>query len=279
MKINFFLFFQESVLEYYMHLAEDNKKLYKPNSGGYNDCLDVNQKIIQSLKISDTEPLELSSEDLETKQSTRNAVDVALSLSEAFNEVPEDVDLTAFIQEPVLERQPSPVKQPSSARQPSPEKPSASEEEPCAKREPSPVKNPNPIEQPCTQNTKSGKKSVKNQAKAEPRSKPNVQNKEKSPTNFDFGLQKKDVKPNSNSNKISEPIKGSPKVKAPSTSLDVKDILNVESGLTQNEDDEKTPGSQTVDLDAPEEKSKPVLLVSKTEADDLEDWLDSMLDD
>lgn len=270
-------------MEYYTHLAEDNKKLYKPNSTGYNDCLDVNQKIIQSLKISDSEPLELSSEELDTKQSTRNAVDVALSLSEAFDQVPEDVDLTAFIQEPVVERQPSPVKQPSPAMQPSPvmqpspKKPSAPEEQPCAKREPSPVKHPNITEQPRAPNTNSGNKSMKKRPKTEPGNKPNAQSKEKISTNFDFGLQKKDVK--TSNVKASESNQDTPKVKVLSTSLDVKDILNVEGASAQNEDDDKTSGGQTVDLDAPEEKNKPVLLVSKTEAEDLEDWLDSMLDD
>lgn len=67
------------------------------------------------------------------------------------------------------------------------------------------------------------------------------------------------------------------KVKTSSTPLDVKDILNVnvDDSSTQDEDN-KGP---TVDLDAPEEKSKPVLLVTETEAENLEDWLDSMLDD
>lgn len=262
-------------MEYYTHLAEDNKRLYQPNSSSYNDSLDVNQKIIQSLKISDSEPLELSSEELDTKQSTRNAVDVALSLSEAFDQVPEDVDLTAFIQEPVVERQPSLVKQPTPARQLSPVKPSAIEEQSCAKREPSPVKHPNTIEQPCSQNT-SKSKSVK-QPKTEPGNKLNVKSKEKSSTNFDFGLQNVNVKAsNSKTNESNQDI---PKVKALATSVNVKDILNVEGTSVQNEDDEKTSGGFTVDLDAPEEKSKPVLLVSKTEAEDLEDWLDSMLDD
>lgn len=267
----------ESVLEYYAHLAEDNRKVYQPNSSGYNDCLDVNQKIIQSLKISDNEPLELSSEEQDTKLSTRNAVDVALSLSEAFDQVPEDVDLTAFIQEPVVERQPSPVKQPSPVRQPSPKKPTALEEQPCTKREPSPVKHPSTTGQPCVQNTTSENISVKKRPKAKPGSKPNAKSKEKSPTNFNFGLQKEDLQ--TSNTKASESNQDIPKVKDPTNSFDVKDILNVEGAFAQNEDDEKTPGGPTVDLDAPEEKSKPVLLVSKTEAEDLEDWLDSMLDD
>lgn len=257
-------------------MAEDNKKLYKPNSGGYNDCLDVNQKIIQSLKISDNEPLELSPEEVDTKQSTRNAVDVALSLSEAFDQAPEDVDLTAFIQEPVTERQPSPVKQPSPARQSSPKKPPVPEEKPCTKKEPSPVKHPSVSEQPCAQKTTSESTSRKKKPKTEPGNKPKAPSKENNSVNFDFGLQKKEVKTN---NKASESNQDILKVKAPSTSLDVKDILNVEGALGQNEEDDTAPGAETVDLDAPEEKSKPVLLVSKTEAEDLEDWLDSMLDD
>ena len=136
-------------MEYYTHLAEDNKKLYKPNTGGYNDCHDANQKIIQSLKISDSEPLELSSEETDTKTSTRNAVDVALSLSEAFDQVPEDVDLTAFIQES------------SSVRQPSPKKQLTSKEQTAVRRELSPVDHPNITVQPCAQNTTSGNKSKK----------------------------------------------------------------------------------------------------------------------
>lgn len=275
-------------MEYYTHLADDNKKVYKPNTSGYNDCLDVNQKIIQSLKISDSEPLELSSEETDTKRSTRNAVDVALSLSEAFDQVPEDVDLTAFIQESAVERQPSPVKQPSPPRQPSPVKqptpprqPSPKkqitrEEQPSVRKEPSPVKHPNITEQPCAQNITSGSKSVKKQPKTEPGNKPTAQSKEKSTTNFDFGLQKKDVK--TSNDKASKSNKKTPKVKSP-PSFDVKDILNIEGTSAPNEDEEETSGNQTVDLDAPEEKSKPVLLVSKTEAEDLEDWLDSMLDD
>lgn len=263
-------------MEYYAQLAEDNRKVYQPSSGGYNDCLDVNQKIIQSLKISDNEPLELSSEEQDTKQSTRNAVDVALSLSEAFDQVPEDVDLTAFIQEPVVERHSSPVKQPSPVRQPSPKKPTTLEEQPSTKREPSPMKHPITNEQPCVQNTSSENISVKRQPKAEHGSKPNAKSKEKSPANFDFGLQKENLK--TSTPKASESNQDIPKVKAPTTSFDVKDILNVEGALAQNEDD-KTPGGPAIDLDAPEEKSKPVLLVNKTEAEDLEDWLDSMLDD
>lgn len=264
-------------MEYYTQLAEDNRKVYQPNNSNYNDCLDINQKIIQSLKISDNEPLELSSEEHDTKQSTRNAVDVALSLSEALDQVPEDVDLSAFIQEPVIERQPSPVKQPSPARQPSPKKPIAPEVQPCTKKEPSPVKLPNASEHPCAQNTTSENKSLKKQPKTEPGNKTNAKSKEKTPPNFDFGLQKENLK--TSNIKPGDSNLDIPKVKAPSTSFDVKDILNVEGALADNENDDKSAGGPTVDLDAPEEKSKPVLLVSKTEAEDLEDWLDSMLDD
>lgn len=258
-------------MEYYTNLAEDNKKLYKPNTSSYNDCNDINQKIIQSLKISDSEPLELSSEETDTKTSTRNAVDVALSLSEAFDQVPEDVDLTAFIQESVVERQSS------SVRQPSPKKQLTSVEQTSVKREPSPVEHPSITEQPCAQNTTSGSKSVKKQPKIEHRNKANAQSKEKNTTNFDFGLQKKDV--NNSNDRASESKHDIPKPKSPSSSFDVKDILNVDGASPLNEDEEKTSESQSLDLDAPEEKSKPVLLVSKTEAEDLEDWLDSMLDD
>ncbi|MPC37489.1 Serum response factor-binding protein 1 [Portunus trituberculatus] len=376
---------QESILEYYTHLAEDNKKLYHPNSKNYNECLDVNQKIIQSLKISDNEPLDLASEEPDN-HTTRSAVDVAMSLSKDFDQVPEDVDLAAFIQEPIAERQPSPVKQPSPLRQSSPQKilppvkqpcikepspvkqpcikepspvkqpcvkepsplkqpcvkepspvkqpcvkePSAVKQpcvkepspvkQPCVKepspidqpfvREPSPVKQPaikepNPVKQPCVKESSLMKqpdiqepspvdkpyikepssakepaveKSLpqrrkgRKQAMTEPENKSSTQSKDKGSIQFDFGLPKKSSKI---TNKPSESDVS--KVKTSSTPLDVKDILNVkvDDSSTQDEDN-KGP---TVDLDAPEEKSKPVLLVSETEAENLEDWLDSMLDD
>ncbi|XP_045110510.1 protein piccolo-like isoform X2 [Portunus trituberculatus] len=375
----------ESILEYYTHLAEDNKKLYHPNSKNYNECLDVNQKIIQSLKISDNEPLDLASEEPDN-HTTRSAVDVAMSLSKDFDQVPEDVDLAAFIQEPIAERQPSPVKQPSPLRQSSPQKilppvkqpcikepspvkqpcikepspvkqpcvkepsplkqpcvkepspvkqpcvkePSAVKQpcvkepspvkQPCVKepspidqpfvREPSPVKQPaikepNPVKQPCVKESSLMKqpdiqepspvdkpyikepssakepaveKSLpqrrkgRKQAMTEPENKSSTQSKDKGSIQFDFGLPKKSSKI---TNKPSESDVS--KVKTSSTPLDVKDILNVkvDDSSTQDEDN-KGP---TVDLDAPEEKSKPVLLVSETEAENLEDWLDSMLDD
>lgn len=259
-------------MEFYTLLAEDNKKLYHPNSNNYNECLDVNQKIIQSLKISDNEPLDLTTEELDTNQGTRNAVDVALSLSKDFDQVPEDVDLATFIQEPVVERQPSPVKQPSLVRQPSPKKAPTSVEQPCVK-ETSPVKQ-STVEQPAVEKTVPKSTLAKKQPKIETENKPSTQSKGKSSTQFDFGLPKKTSQ---TTNKPSESDFDVSKVKPFTTSFDVKNILNVDGSTAQN--DENSPEGPTVDLDATEEKSKPVLLVSKTEAEDLEDWLDSMLDD
>lgn len=263
----------ESILEFYTLLAEDNKKLYHPNSNNYNECLDVNQKIIQSLKINDSEPLDLITEEQDTNLSTRNAVDVALSLSKDFDQMPEDVDLATFIQEPVAERQPSPVKQSSPIKQPSPKKAPSSVEQPCAK-ERSPVKQ-STDEQPVVGNTVPKSTSTKKQPKTENENKPNIQSRDKSSTNFDFGLPKKTSQ---TANKPSDTDFDLSKANPSSTSFDVKDILNIDGSAAQNED-EKSPEGPTVDLDATENKIKPVLLVSKTEAEDLEDWLDSMLDD
>ena len=266
----------------------------------------------------------LATEEPDSNHATRSAVDVAMSLSKDFGQVPEDVDLSAFIQEPIAERQPSPVKLPSPVRQPSPQKvlpvmkqpvikefslvkqPCVKEpslvQEPCVKEpspvkepviiEPSPVrqptikepgavdepcvKEPSPVKQPAVEHV--AEKSLpqrrkgKRQPVTEPENKPSTQSKDKGSTQFDFGLPKKSSKI---TNKPNESDMS--KVKTSSTPLDVKDILNVnvDDSSTQDEDN-KGP---TVDLDAPEEKSKPVLLVTETEAENLEDWLDSMLDD
>ena len=261
-------------MEFYTHLAEDNKKLYHPNNTNYNECLDVNQKIIQSLKISDSEPLDLTTEEPNTNHVTRNAVDVALSLSKDFNQVPEDVDLATFIQEPVTERQPSPLKQPTPVRQPSPKKTLTQVEQPFT-MEPCPVKQCT-VEQHAVENTvpkkTQAKKHPKKHSKTETENKLTTLSKDKSSTHFDFGLPKKTSQ---TTNKPSESDFDESKVNASSTSFDVKDILNVDGSTAQSENEE----GPKVDLDAPEEKSKPVLLVTKTEAEHLEDWLDSMLDD
>ena len=332
----------------------------------------------------------LATEEPDSNHATRSAVDVAMSLSKDFGQVPEDVDLSAFIQEPIAERQPSPVKLPSPVRQPSPQKvlpvmkqPVIKEpslvKQPCVKepsplkqpyvkepipvkepyvKEPSPVKQPDvnepipvkqpyvkepspvkqpafkepspvkqpcveepsPVQEPCVKEPSPVKEPViiepspvrqptikepgavdepcvkepspvkqpavehvaekslpqrrkgKRQPLTEPENKPSTQSKDKGSTQFDFGLPKKSSKI---TNKPNESDMS--KVKTSSTPLDVKDILNVnvDDSSTQDEDN-KGP---TVDLDAPEEKSKPVLLVTETEAENLEDWLDSMLDD
>ena len=310
----------------------------------------------------------LATEEPDSNHATRSAVDVAMSLSKDFGQVPEDVDLSAFIQEPIAERQPSPVKLPSPVRQPSPQKvlpvmkqPVIKEpslvKQPCVKepsplkqpyvkepipvkepyvkepspvkqpafKEPSPVKQPcveepSPVQEPCVTEPSPVKEPViiepspvrqptikepgavdepcvkepspvkqpavehvaekslpqrrkgKRQPLTEPENKPSTQSKDKGSTQFDFGLPKKSSKI---TNKPNESDMS--KVKTSSTPLDVKDILNVnvDDSSTQDEDN-KGP---KVDLDAPEEKSKPVLLVTETEAENLEDWLDSMLDD
>lgn len=107
--------------------------------------------------------------------------------------------------------------------------------------------------------------------------------KEKSPTSFEFGLSKtamNDVKPSAEFNFGLAKADVSSNPKSSKTNKNVTnnvplDILN----LQEPETTEELPEGPTIDLDAPVEPSKPVLLISKTEAEDLEDWLDSVLDD
>ncbi|XP_037795323.1 muscle M-line assembly protein unc-89-like isoform X2 [Penaeus monodon] len=99
------------VVKHYVNLAEDHLKLYKPSSG-YADCMDINEKILQSLKISEDEPLTLvNDEAADDRQGCKNAVDVALTLSSEFAPEPDDVDLDTLIREPSPEKRPSPVKE------------------------------------------------------------------------------------------------------------------------------------------------------------------------
>ncbi|ROT72194.1 hypothetical protein C7M84_009437 [Penaeus vannamei] len=99
------------VVKHYVNLAEDHLKLYKPSSG-YADCMDINEKILQSLKISEDEPLTLANdEEADDRQCSKNAVDVALTLGSEFAPEPDDVDLDTLIREPSPEKRPSPVKE------------------------------------------------------------------------------------------------------------------------------------------------------------------------
>lgn len=299
----------ESVMEFYMQLAEDNRKLYQPSSN-YSECNDVNEKILQSLIISESEPLDLASEMPESSQCTKNAVDVALSLTSAFAPEPEDVDLDTLLHVPSVEN-PSPVHQPNTERMPSPEKKPTPERQPSPKKQPSPEKEPSPEKQPfakkqpnlvinmepslakqptpvkevpCESNKVADAKEVKQPGKAR-KQKSNMQrekSKEKSPTSFDFGLSKKatnDIKPSVGFNfgvAKTDTFKNKKSNKANNKVSDAVELLN---SLPSPENTEEVQEGPTIDLDAPAEQSKPVLLISKTEAEDLEDWLDSVLDD
>ncbi|KAK4312895.1 hypothetical protein Pmani_015719 [Petrolisthes manimaculis] len=281
----------ESVVRFYTQLAADNRKVYKPNKE-YKDCSEINEKLIQSLLINESEPLNLVNEEPETPPATKNAVDVALSLTEAFAPEPGDVDLNTFLQEQSEEKDASPVHQPSqvnageSYREQIPAKqiniPNKSREStpvqqtnvPEKSREPTPVKQHTGLEKsgqsmtqkqvnepekspvPAAGDVKSNKQQ-KLKGKIDPR-------KEKIPGTFDFGLSKVDTSINTKGKKDN-------KDKVPDA-IDVSDPLKI-----TDEVKEEVEGP-SIDLDAPIEPTNPVI-ITETEKEDLEDWLDSVLDD
>lgn len=274
----------DSVIEFYSNLAEDNKKLYQP-SNNYNDCMEVNEKILQSLKLSDNEPLNLAADAVENQTNITNAVDVALSLTSAFAPEPDDVDLDLLIQETSPEKSVEREKEPSPFKEPSPNK------EPSPIKEPSPLKEPSPSLQPSADNQPGIAKrpspdkqfvpekqpSPAPNVKIEPSQKSNQRekSKEKSPATFDFGL------PKSSASNTTLNF-GLPKTDISSNiqtnSVVANALKDVDLGNFSKVED-KAPEGPTIDLDAPVTQSKPVLLISKTEEADLEDWLDSVLDD
>ncbi|XP_064116467.1 sporozoite surface protein 2-like [Macrobrachium nipponense] len=267
--------------------------------------MDVNEKILQSLKLSENEPLNLASESAVNQESTnKNAVDVALSLSSAFEPEPEDVDLDDLVRDPSPEktseevRSLSPVKQPSPVKEPSPMKEPVVVKEPTpdkqltSVKEPTPVKEVNPVKQPSNPEAPTNDKkpvrpkqlSIEKQSVPQndpssvqpvtsvPKSNQNEMPKDKNQTSFNFGLPKTSTSNIPMNFGVPKPDGG-----FQANSIIANALKDVDLGNHSKE--EKVPEGPTIDLDAPVASTKPVLLVDKTEAEDLEDWLDSVLDD
>ncbi|CAL4125607.1 unnamed protein product, partial [Meganyctiphanes norvegica] len=286
----------KSCIEFYNQMADDNRKVYKPNtelndfdvnekileslrlggSGVPNINMkingnghDINQKILESLKINEDDPLPLEDEVTAENVPTKSAVDVALSLSSAFEPEPEDVDLDELIRERSPEKQETP--EPETVKLSSKE--ASRETTPALSKESTPIP-PASIQKEVSRSR--GPSQDKNVPK-----KPNEMDfglpkfpnpsDQKSNTGFNFGLPKLDSNPLS--------------VKSPEKSLSLKEMAGAHLSAVEPPklviDDQKVleDDKPVIDLDAPqEEPSKPVVLVNQNETDDLEDWLDSILD-
>jgi len=274
-------------IEFYNQLADDNRKMYIPtemkdlevneklleslrlgdtavphiNMNG--NIPDISQKILESLKINEDDPLPLEEEVITESTPMKSAVDVALTLSSAFEPEPEDVDLDELIRERSPEKQETP--EPEVVKPPSKE--TSRDATPVISKEATPVPS-EPIQKEV--NKSRGPSQEKNISK-----KPN------DAQNMNFGLPKL---PNPSDQKSNTGFNfGLSSVKTPEKSVSLKDMagahLSVEPPKLLLDKKVLEDDKPVIDLDAAqEEPSKPVVLVNKEETDDLEDWLDSILD-
>ncbi|KAK7072427.1 hypothetical protein SK128_004686 [Halocaridina rubra] len=268
----------DSVIEFYSNLADDNRKVYQPNTS-FSDSLDVNEKLLQSLKLSDDDSVNLASESVKNESQLKNAVDVALTLTEAFAPEPDDADLDLLVREPGLEELVE-NKQEGTTQL----KEESIEKEPKPVKELSPVRDQTPLRDPSIE--KPTILPLQNEFKTDTclvssvkdeidqLSKQRESVKEKSPT-FNFGLPKTDVTNTSMNFSLPKQDLSSDNQ---ANAIIANALKDVDLGMPSKEE-EKIPKGPSVDLDAPIEQTKPVLLISKTEEEDLEDWLDSVLDD
>ncbi|XP_076056431.1 uncharacterized protein LOC143034360 [Oratosquilla oratoria] len=248
-------------IDFYSCMAEDNKKLYKP-SLDYVNTDTVNEKLLQSLKIVENEPLNLESETPEVKTSTKSSVDVALTLENYFivDEDEEEIGTDLLPPEPEPEPVPEPVPEVKKKEVIVPE-PQVTVVEPKPASAPPISKAQTP---PLMKNTKVEFSIPKLDTELGTK-------KEPPKLDFNFGLPRQ----SSPTEPLQQRQRGKKKSPTP-VPQEKEEEISVKDPLPPKEKEEEP----AVDLDAPVKiEKKPVLLVNETEQEDLEDWLDSVLDD
>lgn len=232
--------------------AEKNRASYRPDQEYITD-IEINEKILESLKITEDEPIRLSAEP--ESNETHNTLDATLKFSSAFKPEPTDVDLDKFAREStpdITQQEKSIITEPVSDDV----LPDAS-----TSLNLSEDKKKNKEKTPNKSSTKTKveiPKEVKNEASkisdAKPESITNAPKEQENKPQFNFGLAK--------ANKFSK-----------KTDKDKKSDRTSPDNVSQ-------PKQKPIDLNKPlnTPKQAPVL-VKESEVENLEDWLDSVLDD
>ncbi|RXG73249.1 hypothetical protein Avbf_00713 [Armadillidium vulgare] len=235
--------------------AEKNRSSYKPDQEYITD-IEINEKILESLKLNESVPIRLNAEEPESNE-THNTLDATLKFSSAFKPEPTDVDLDKFAREGT---------------------PDFTQQEKTAIAESLPDGG---LTNVATSNVNISEDKKKNKEKAP--NKPNTKAKVEAPEEA-----KKEAPKISNSK--TESITNTPKqqqnkpqfnfglAKANKFSKKIDPEKKSENETSPNNvsHEKQTPIDLNKPLNAP--KQTPVL-VKESEVENLEDWLDSVLDD